>query len=441
MIIVSMKKNILFILSVLLILGVLYLYFSVYPKLEIINGYAAKTACSCHFSANRSLTSIKDQDLAFSPLNLTTIDIDNELKMATSTFYGFHKKSAIYKKGLGCILLDGIDDHGITYSPISNSSFREQAITNALSTRSISSIDSQKISDLAFADSSKTRALLILHHDTILYEEYAEGFDSTSLLLGWSMTKSITNALIGIFVKKGKLSIDSDHLFPNWSDERQQITLHQLLTMTSGLDWEEEYSKISDATTMLYSSEDIVKEASDNLLANSPGTHWYYSSGTTNLLCGIIRANIASHQDYLTFPRNELFDRIGITSALIETDEAGNFVGSSFGYATSRDWARLGLLYLNDGTIDSLRILPQGWVEYSTKQALPEICEYGAQLWLNRNQCRFPNLPENVFWFSGYQGQYVMVIPDEELVIVRLGLTKKINIDSIFNYIINATTH
>ena len=166
-------------------------------------------------------------------------------------------------------------------------------------------------------------------------------------------------------------------------------------------------------------------------LETTPDTKWYYSSGTTNIISRIIRqASGGTDADFFGFPKRELFDKLGMQSAVIEPDPDGVFVGSSFMYATPRDWARLGLLYLNDGVIKGERILPEGWVKYSTTPTpMAPKGEYGAQVWLNRGpannpgQRLMPNVPVDMFSFEGFEGQQVAVIPSHKLVVVRLGIT------------------
>jgi CubicO group peptidase (beta-lactamase class C family) len=159
-----------------------------------------------------------------------------------------------------------------------------------------------------------------------------------------------------------------------------------------------------------------------------PDTRWEYSSGTTNIISRIVRSAV-DPDEYLTFPRRELFDRIGMASAVLEPDASGTFVGSSYMYATARDWARFGLLYLEDGVWNSERILPEGWVAYSTTPTptnTPGV-SYGAQIWLNvetppgSGKRWLPFLPEDAYACRGYAGQFVVVVPSRDLVVVRLG--------------------
>jgi len=200
--------------------------------------------------------------------------------------------------------------------------------------------------------------------------------------------------------------------------------------MSSGLEFGEIYDDFnSDVVVMLTRSEDAGALAADRPLAAEPGAVWDYSSGTTNLVSRALREVMDDDQAYWRFPYDRLFTPLGMHSAILETDPSGTFVGSSYGYATARDWARFGLLYLEDGIWDSKRILPEGWVEYAATPTPGSQQQYGAHWWLNAGG-RFEGVPRDEFRASGFDGQYVMVIPSRETVIVRLGQTPGAGFDS-----------
>jgi CubicO group peptidase (beta-lactamase class C family) len=279
----------------------------------------------------------------------------------------------------------------------------------------------------------RTRAVVVVHGGRIIAERYASGYGPHTRFTGWSMTKSVTNALVGILAGRGALAVSATHLRPEWTgpgDARAAISLHHLLTMSSGLQFDESYSPRGGATRMLFVAPDAAAVAAASGLSHEPGAHWSYSSATTNIISAVVRSTFRSQEDYLAFPRRALFEPTGMSSAVLEPDPAGTFVGSSFMYATARDWARFGLLYLEDGVWNGERILPEGWVEYSVSPAAAApLGRYGAQWWLNAGEPadttrRFwPQLPRDVFWASGFQGQYVAVVPSRDLVVVRLGVT------------------
>jgi CubicO group peptidase (beta-lactamase class C family) len=275
----------------------------------------------------------------------------------------------------------------------------------------------------------KTRAVLVIHKNKLVEEKYAPGFSSTTKFLGWSMTKSITSAVLGVLERKGKISLAQDHLFKEWeNDKRSKITLNNVLQMNSGLEWEEDYTKISDVTRMLFMEGDMPKVQINKPLTGEPNNSWNYSSGTTNLLSRFIRDQFTSHQEYLDFWYKELIDKIGMHSMTIEPDLEGNYIGSSYGWATARDWAKFGLLYLNEGNWNGEQILNKSWIEYSAKPTNDSNGEYGAHFWLNA-EAKYPDVPTDMFSCNGFQGQYIFIIPSKELVVVRFGLTESPEFD------------
>jgi len=239
---------------------------------------------------------------------------------------------------------------------------------------------------------------------------------------------------VGVLVKKGVLDIHKPAPVAEWqneSDPRRKITLDHLLRMSSGLQFEEVYDPLYDATNMLYGSYDYAAYAAAKPLEAAPDEKWYYSSGTANIVSRIVRESVPQpYSEVMTFARRELFNKIGMTSIVMEKDPSGTFVGSSYAQATARDWARFGLLYLQDGLFNDERILPEGWVAYSTTPT-PKAPkgQYGAHFWLNGGvgsepaRRPWPNLPGDVFFAKGFQEQSITVIPSRKVVIVRLGLT------------------
>jgi CubicO group peptidase (beta-lactamase class C family) len=245
------------------------------------------------------------------------------------------------------------------------------------------------------------------------------------------MAKSVSATLAGLLAAEGKLALEQPLRLAAWrapGDPRAAITLAQLLRMSSGLAFDETYENpLSDVIYMLSGTGDAAGFAAAKPLAHPPGARFAYASGTTNVLMQAMREALADDRAYLALPRRALFDRIGMTSALIEADASGTFVGSSLMFATARDWTRFGLLALRDGTWNGRRILPAGWMRFMTTPApaAPE-GEYAAHWWLklrpNRGAgARAPRLPPDAYHAAGHGGQYVTVVPSREVVIVRLG--------------------
>jgi CubicO group peptidase (beta-lactamase class C family) len=271
--------------------------------------------------------------------------------------------------------------------------------------------------------------VVVLYKDQPIAEKYASGFSRETKLLGWSMTKSITSAVLGVLEKQGKISLSQNNLFQEWEkDDRSKITLNNLLQMNSGLEWVEDYSNISDVTKMLFLEPDMTKVQLNKPLIGKPNESWNYSSGTTNLLSGFIRNQFKTHQEYLDFWYAELIDKIGMNSMVIETDLDGNYVGSSYSWATTRDWAKFGLLYLHNGNWNGEQLLNESWVTYAATPTNGSNGEYGAHFWLNAGG-KYPNVSKDLFSCNGYQGQHVFIIPSKDLVVVRFGLVENPDFD------------
>lgn len=273
-----------------------------------------------------------------------------------------------------------------------------------------------------FDSINKTRAVVVIYKDQIISEKYADGFHKDSKLLGWSMTKSLLSTVYGVLEHQGKLNVKDKAPVASWqNDERKNITISNLLQMNSGLEWDENYEEISDATKMLFLERDMTKMQENKPLVGTPNESWNYSSGTTNLLSGILRTQFKTHQEYLDFWYTDFIDKIGMSSMVLEADLSGNYVGSSYSWATARDWGKFGLLYLKNGNWNGEQLFTKEWVAYITTPTPTSNGTYGAQFWLNAEN-HFKDVPKNMYYADGFQGQRVYVLPDQDMVIVRFGL-------------------
>lgn len=434
-----MKKALKF-LGFVLLGFVFYLGFSSYPKLDLIAGFSAKSMASGHFIDLRNQQVIEQGDNDIELIDLATNTINETGKFATASVYGLKERKAIYREGLGATLIDENFDLNKPYTipkrnktknnlpfPYGDKMQKETVFSN---------VDYDKL-NTAVADAfdqkgvvkKRTRSLLVIYKDKIIAEKYDTGFNKDSKLLGWSMTKSITATLFGILEKQGKFDINKPAPIPEWqNDARKKITTNDLLHMNSGLAWEESYDKICDATQMLFQSANMGRIQLEKEVAFEPNTHWNYSSGTTNLLSYILRNQFKTQQEYLDFWYAELIDKIGMQSMIVETDMAGNFVGSSYGWATTRDWGKFGLLYLHKGNWNGEQIFNESWAKYVSTPTRTSNGVYGAHFWLNAGG-KFPDAPKDLYSASGFQGQKVFIIPSKDLVIVRLGLTDESQFD------------
>jgi CubicO group peptidase (beta-lactamase class C family) len=421
--------------------------------LPIGTGHVAKTVCSNVFISQRDPETVFREDIA--PVHflfaITKFEVNRTEQSVTSTAYGFFGTKAIFREGCGCTVVNGISEAALrsqTFMNVASEAAPGERKTDQLwpagdqlpAEPLPSAVDGDKLNralDAAFAEPAsgnprKTRAIVVVYDGRLVAERYAPGFSRSMPLLGWSMSKSVTNALVGVLVKKGKLDIHRPTPVPEWQndgDPRRRITLDQLLRMSAGLEFSEDYAPFSDAVAMFYDSYDFAAYAAQKPLEFEPDTKFYYSSGTANIIARTVRrAAEAEDPNYYTFIRRELFDKIGMHSAVFEADPSGTFVGSSYVFATARDWARFGLLYMQDGVWQGERLLPEGWVTYTTTPT-PDapLGEYGALFWLNAGSAsdpadrRWPSIPRDAFWANGFQEQRVFIIPSRKLVLVRLG--------------------
>lgn len=416
-----------------------------YRAVRVLSGHVAKVTCSAVFLSGREPGQVMGEELA--QYGFMSTSIDRETASVFASLFGLAGRQAIFRPGLGCTLVIGTTEAALR-AHVPGISRPEPRVGGIWPAGDVTpdngwpgNVDRKKLDDAvdrAFREtdpalSRRTRAIVVLYDGEIVAERYAPGITSETRLAGWSMTKSVTGALVGILVGDGRLDLFRPAPVPEWSDPgdpRHAITLDQLLRMSSGLEFDEDYEDpFSDVLQMLYSNADPAAYAATFPLAAPPDERWSYSSGTTNIISRIIRDSVGgSLTDYLAFPRRALFDRIGMESAVMEPSASSNLVGSSFMYATARDWARFGLFYLQDGVWAGERILPEGWVDYSrTPTPGAPRREYGAQWWLNAGAKDdpadrwFPDVPGDAFFCQGFEGQYVMVIPSRKLVIVRLG--------------------
>ncbi len=268
----------------------------------------------------------------------------------------------------------------------------------------------------------ETHALLVVQGGRLVAERYAPGFDAETTLPSWSMAKSILHSLAGIVVREGGLDIYAPANVPAWQsddDPRREITPDQLLRMSSGLAFHEAYLPDvgSDVVEMLFGSgqDDVAGFAESFPLAQPRDTWWNYSSGTSNIVSAIVHRSIDrfgdAHRAYLF---SELYDRIGMRSCEPKYDAAGTWIGSSYNFATARDFARFGLLQLRDGTWDGQRILPEGWVDYARTPTPRSSGHYGAHFWLSRHGgARFS--------CNGFRCQFIVMDPERDVVLVRSG--------------------
>ncbi|WP_324027393.1 serine hydrolase [Maribacter sp. BPC-D8] len=418
----------------IVLVGIIAAAYFNYPKLNLISGYASKNMASCVFIADRDPDDITLNDNDMPLIKLADTEVSNENKSATAKVYGLMPRTAVYKEGLGAVLTNKeFSKHNFDIVP---NRFKVQDSlpfpygNNGVIDTVLENVAYDKLEvafENAFQDpEQKTRSLLVVHKNQIIGERYIRGFSKDTKILGWSMTKSILSTLYGILEYQDKIDMNykpfSDEI--RMKSQKMNVTLNHLLRMQSGLEWDENYFKISDVTRMLFLDSDMTLAQRNKKVIAEPTEVWNYSSGTTNLLSGILREQFNSHQEYLDFPYKELIDKIGMNSMLLETDLSGNYILSSYGWATTRDWAKFGLLYLNKGDWNGNRIFSETWSDYVAKPTINSNGTYGAHFWLNA-EGKYEDIPTDLYSVNGFQGQRIFIIPSKDLVVVRTGLKEQ----------------
>ncbi|MEC9369386.1 MAG: serine hydrolase [Pseudomonadota bacterium] len=411
--------------------------------------FYAKTLCSGVFVSAREAEPVVTGDILPKLRGLPRLfshAIEQDPPLARAAFLGVVRRAALYRPGLGCTLLPeggvaalleqspGLPEGerlpppaiGLQEAPASNSTHDPEL----LSARISAAFDTPQGSH-----ERRTRAIVVMHKGGIVAERYAEGITPATPLIGWSMGKTVVNALAGMLVHKGRLSLEETSLFPQWSrpgDARAAITPAHLLRMTDGLDFGGERDAVfSPARRMLFETGDAATVALSATPASAPGSQWRYASGPTILLCALAARRAGGGPALLSLVHRELFAPLGMTSAVIEPDAAGTPLGAAFVYASARDWARLGQLFLQDGVWQGNRLLPEGWVAFSHEGTPQSGKHYGAHLWRSTPDFLRPagshdvGLPQDRMLMLGIDGQLVAIIPSRDLVIVRLGMSTR----------------
>ncbi len=391
--------------------------------------YKAKTVCSEVFVANRAPEAVASEDFTeLSPaLGLIRHQIDTKKKTVRASLLGLGASKAIYRKGVGCTLAVGGPPAAVDFN-IAGLTPQSTKLNVSAGDEALNEVLNQAMAD----ESANHRAFVIIANGEIIAERYASGFSEDTPFLSWSMAKSVTATLVGAAADREFLTLTDPAPIPEWADDaRNVITWRDLLRMESGLEFEEVYdSTASDVNKMLFRSREMAAIAADKPAVRQPGEEFSYSSGTSNLLAraldGVLRKN---GTDLQNFAREAVFNPIGATSFVLEADASGNFIGSSYAYATARDWARLGQVYVQDGNWLDAQVLSSDWVSFVREPTAASDRYYGGHFWLNYDGLNgrerwLKGLPEDVYTMSGHEGQYVFIFPSDNIVIVRTGMTR-----------------
>lgn len=433
-----MKKLIKRILWILLFAILIFAVWFVWPRLPIITAFAAKGMCSSVFLADKDPERVQAEDLSFFPISMARCKINYEEKSVTSRVLGLAKRKAVFREGLGAVLVlekpeeelraesFNIPEPGYSQDtiPWPKGDIIPEIKPEGVNIERLNAILDEAIDVPGEEPLKKTLGVAVVYDNMLIGENYLDGYNPWTKFHGWSMTKSVTGAMAGKLVMEDRMNINAYTDIPEWAgDDRKNITVDNILHMSSGLDWFENYFTISDATIMLMQSDDMFSSVISCDAAHEPGTYWNYSSGDANLLSGLIRKAIDEDDEYHGYVYSQLFHRIGMLNTVVETDASGLFVASSFSYGSVRDWARFGLLFLNNGIFEGDTVLTPEWVEYMKAAAPASDGNYTATFWLKEPspENALVDVPEDVFFADGFQGQRVYIIPSKKLVVVRMG--------------------
>jgi CubicO group peptidase (beta-lactamase class C family) len=410
-------------------------------------GYAAHVTCSLVFNSGQDAERVfRDYvTLEVAPLG-PALALDVGERAVATRVLGVPRARAVHRPGLGCTLLAGVSEERLA-RPAAAAEPRpalDPAVAwprGGAGPAAPAAAAVEAAIDRAFAEPTgepgrvrATTAVVVVHDGQLVAERYAPGYGPDLPMLSWSMGKSVVAALVAVAVRELRLDLTAPPRVPEWTaadDPRGEITLDQLLRMSSGLDFDETYGPATDASRMLFLNADTGAFAARSQPAAPPDAVWSYSSGTSNLVSRLLRDAFRGDLGAMVrWSREGLFDPADMTSAFLEPDASGTFIGSSFAFMTARDWARFGELHRRDGEWFGRRILPEGWVRYvTTPTPRAPLGRYGAHWWLNAGDPRdpaqrpWPALPPDVYAARGHSGQWVVVAPASKLVVVRLGLS------------------
>jgi CubicO group peptidase (beta-lactamase class C family) len=412
-----------------LLLVILALWLRPPELLRVGAAYAAKIVCSNVFLAGREADEVLRSDVqapGVALLRLMRVSVDRQDRVVRAGLLGFIGGGiAVARPGVGCAAVpDGDLAHATRVAGVALDA--DTPIPADAPWPDGNTVTTRPELDRLLADERLAgpgmRAIVVVDHGRIVAERYGPGFSATTPLLGWSMTKSVVAGLVGLLVQEGRLSLDRHF--------QGKIRLSHLLAMSSGLRFNEDYGTLSDIVRMLYLQPDMAAFARAQPIDHPPGGYWSYSSGTANIVSRIVQD--AAGPLGAALPRRVLFERLGMRSGTLETDEHGTLVGSSYMYATARDWARYGQFLVQDGVWQGQRLLPEGFVAMMATPVAASGGRYGQGfVWLWGSDGVTPGvnpdaafgIPADTFWMMGHDGQSTAIIRSRQLVVVRMGLT------------------
>jgi CubicO group peptidase (beta-lactamase class C family) len=422
-----------------------WLYLSPPDLIRVATAYSAKIVCSNVFIAGRDAGKVLAEDVqapGHPILKFVKVSVDENAGTVKAGLAGlFGNGLALKRQGFGCATVpDGNLGKAAAKLDAPDRAPADAAVLWPAGNLVAPSQDPAiaAILDDPALQGPGMRAIVVAQNGRIVGERYGTGFDAASPLLGWSMTKTVTAAIIGTLVRDGKLDLAKAGLFPEWNtDERAKITVADLMAMASGLEFNEDYGDVTDVTRMLYLEPDMAAFARDKPLSGEIGKVFNYSSGTTVLLSRIWQDALGGADAALSYPKQALFGPLGMGSAVMEADARGTYTGSSYLYATAHDWAKFAQMLVDGGTANGTQILPPEYVAMMREPVAVSDEGFGpqygkGQLWLRGPSGTTPDgedpdtgfvLPSDAFWMRGHDGQAICIIPSKRLVVLRMGLT------------------
>jgi CubicO group peptidase (beta-lactamase class C family) len=409
--------------------------------IRVATGYVAHNLCSqtfvSGFDPQTTFSEAIDRDGIRSLRWLLRYQLERATRTVDASTLGLFASHAVFREGFGCVLIHGSRQPYLLRSDLEAlktpktlpllPEIADPAVVEPSDAALKAALD-HAFEEPARPPFRRTKAVVVVRDGRVIAERYAEGIGVNTPLLGFSMTKSVVNALIGIMTQQGLTSPSLPAPIAEWrapTDPRREIEVGHLLQMTSGLALDETNSGFDPSSQMVFLRDDMAGFAVQALLIAPPGTRWHYSSATTEILAKIIRDATGGPEQTLAFAWRELFNPLGMRDVTLEFDVAGTLQGTAYMLASARDWARFGLLYLYDGEVGGKRILHEDWVDYSAAATLDT--DYGAGFWTNRSEHRNAlgrvrlGIPRDTFFASGDLGQRVAIIPSQHMVVVRLG--------------------
>jgi CubicO group peptidase (beta-lactamase class C family) len=395
-------------------------------------GIVAKQTCSLTFVSG--LESERAQDLYVRPLlgaaaDFISVNVDETDQEVRTSILGLWGKRAVYREGLGCSLVHDRRNFDATAAVPMTQPHNTMPLNSVHRDTYFDGTALDAALDAAFADPEwgprNTLGIAVLHRGELIAERYAEGLSAETRFHGWSMTKSFATTLAGVLEYQGRVDTRATGAVPALAEERADITIEHLLRMTGGLAIAETNTGTDPTSEMLFNHGDMAHYAATRQRLHAPGEHWQYMSGNTVLANHAVQQALGETlEEQIAGVREILFEPLGMNTAVIEVDESGTMQGSSYMYATTHDWARLGLLYANNGMVGDQRLFAEDWAQRVATPTAASRGDYGMGFWIpNANA----NLPSDAYMMNGFQGQNGMILTQDELVIVRFGASNGIS--------------